>query len=180
MLLYEAAVMSRSRRVLLLSAGALAVGCAAFAAVPSPAPPRVEGFAFGPGRAVERELAQGTVHVYRLHLEAGQYLHFVVDQRGVDIVVRLLGPAGGRLLEADSPNGDQGPEDLFWIAERPGSYRAEVLPWPSLSGRYAASIAALRRPSSPGPDPGPGNPSPWPRPGAEESRRAQERKSQLW
>ena len=142
--------MSRSRRIFLLSAGALAVGCGVLAAVPSPAPPRSETFSLGLGRGIERELAPGTVHLYRVPLEAGQYLHLAVDQRGVDVKVRLLGPAGEQLLVVDSPTADQGPEDLFWIAGRPGVYRAEVLPWPGTarSGRYAARIAALRQPNA--------------------------------
>lgn len=146
-LLDRAAVMSRSRRVFLLSAGALAVGSGALASPPAPAPFRAEVFPLGPGRGIERELVSGTVHVYRFPLEAGQYLHFAVEQRGADVMVRLLDPAGEQLQEVDSTNGNQGPEDLFWIAERPGSYRAELRLWPGLSGRYKARIAALRWPS---------------------------------
>jgi hypothetical protein len=37
------------------------------------------------GKPIERELAGGDYHPYRLTLVAGQFCHIVVDQRGVDL-----------------------------------------------------------------------------------------------
>ncbi|MCP4654280.1 MAG: tetratricopeptide repeat protein, partial [bacterium] len=79
-----------------------------------------------PGRPLERELAGGELHAYRVGLEADQYLHLVVDQRGVDAVVTLFDSAGERLLGVDGLTGDKGPESLDWLAETSGSYRLEV------------------------------------------------------
>ncbi len=64
------------------------------------------------GKPIERELAGGQQHLYQLSLSAGQYLHVVVEQRGIDVVVTLFGPTGQKLLEVDSPNGTQGPEPV--------------------------------------------------------------------
>ena len=47
--------------------------------------------ALEPGKPVERELAGGQSHSYSIALTAGQYLHVVVDQRGIDVVVTLFG-----------------------------------------------------------------------------------------
>jgi hypothetical protein len=47
-----------------------------------------------PGKAIERAMAGGEVHGYKVSLKSGQFLHAVVDQRGIDVVVRLLGPDG--------------------------------------------------------------------------------------
>src|SRR5436853_2970675 len=47
-----------------------------------------------PGKAVQRELAGGGLHSYRISLSASQYLYVVVDQRGIDVVVRLFSPDG--------------------------------------------------------------------------------------
>lgn len=44
------------------------------------------------GKPVERELFGGQSHSYRIVLAAKQYLHVVVDQRGIDVVVALYGP----------------------------------------------------------------------------------------
>ena len=50
--------------------------------------------ALEPGKAIERAMAGGEVHGYKVSLKSGQFLHAVVDQRGIDVVVRLLGPDG--------------------------------------------------------------------------------------
>jgi hypothetical protein len=41
------------------------------------------------GKPIERELSGGQAHYYRITVEAGQYLHLIVDQRGIDVVVAL-------------------------------------------------------------------------------------------
>ena len=99
-----------------------------------------------PSKPVERELAAGQVHAYQLTLAAGQYLHVVVVQQGIDVVVRLSGPDGRQLVEVDSLNGTQGPEPLFCIAAQAGTYRLEVRPLnkPIAAGRYKVRTEELR------------------------------------
>jgi CHAT domain-containing protein/Tfp pilus assembly protein PilF len=98
------------------------------------------------GRPVERELRGGERHVYRLRIAAGDYLAAVVEQKGIDVVATLYGPAGQQLLEVDSPNGVSGPEPLYWLAEQAGDYRLEVrsLEAAAPPGRYEARIEELR------------------------------------
>jgi CHAT domain-containing protein len=79
-----------------------------------------------PGVPIERELAGGESHIYRVTLGSGQYLHVVVDQRGIDVIVMVLEPDGKKLAEMDSPNGTVGPESVSWIGEVSGDYRLEV------------------------------------------------------
>ncbi len=45
------------------------------------------------GKAGERELAGGAQHSYQLQLSAGQFLHIIVDQRGIAVAVKLLAAA---------------------------------------------------------------------------------------
>lgn len=99
-----------------------------------------------PGSAFERRLAGGPPHVYRLALPASNYLHVVVQQRGIDVVVRLSGPDGGRLAEVDSLNGTQGPEHLYFVAASAGDYRLEVRPLnkSAAEGLYAIRVEELR------------------------------------
>ncbi|HKC89085.1 MAG TPA: hypothetical protein VKG02_24085, partial [Blastocatellia bacterium] len=54
------------------------------------------------GKPIERELAGGQSHSYQLSLDAGQYAGVVVDQRGIDVVIRLSGPDGKQIAEFDS------------------------------------------------------------------------------
>src|SRR5215510_963823 len=55
------------------------------------------------GKPIEREMAGGQKHYYKIALEADQYLHLVVDQRGIDVILTLFDPAGKKLAEVDSP-----------------------------------------------------------------------------
>jgi tetratricopeptide (TPR) repeat protein len=99
-----------------------------------------------PGKPVERELTGGQTHAYQLTLAADQYLHLIVEQRGIDVVVALTGPDGQKLVEVDSPNGMVGPEPVSFVAEAPGNYWIEVRSPQSSAvvGRYEMRITELR------------------------------------
>src|SRR5712692_11113895 len=77
-------------------------------------------------KPIERELQAGQAHSYLIELAAKDFLHVIVDQRGVDVVVAVFGPDGTKLKEIDSPNATQGPEPVLLIAETAGVYRVEV------------------------------------------------------
>ncbi len=101
-----------------------------------------------PGTPIERTLAAGQSHTYNISLEQDQFLHLVVDQRGIDVVVRAFSPAGRQLGEFDSPNGTSGPEDVTLIAATSGVYRIEVAPlsgYENPSGRYEIKILEIRK-----------------------------------
>ncbi|MGH9768037.1 MAG: CHAT domain-containing tetratricopeptide repeat protein [Blastocatellia bacterium] len=99
-----------------------------------------------PGKPVERELKGGEVHQYQVEMEAGQFLHAIVEQRGIDVVVIIFAPSGQKVIEVDSPNGDNGPEPVYLIGETPGLYRLEIrsLEPAALAGKYEIRIEALR------------------------------------
>jgi tetratricopeptide (TPR) repeat protein len=98
------------------------------------------------GNPIERELAGGQVHVYQITLAADQFLQVGVEQRGIDVVVNLFGPGDQKLAEVDSPNGEYGPEAVFWITKASGQYRVEIrsLEKTAGAGRYEARIVELR------------------------------------
>src|SRR5437016_342225 len=101
-----------------------------------------------PGAPIERTLGAGQSHSYSISLEQDQFLQLVVDQRGIDVIVRVFSPAGRRLGEFDSPNGTDGPEDVTVVAETAGMYRIEVAPlggYENPSGRYEIKIVELRK-----------------------------------
>jgi CHAT domain-containing protein/predicted negative regulator of RcsB-dependent stress response len=99
------------------------------------------------GRAAERELSVGQLHSYRIEIAEGHYIHVVVDQRGIDVVVAFYGPDGKKLNEVDSPNGRHGPEPISWIAKTGGAYRLEVRSFENGAevGKYEVKIETLRR-----------------------------------
>jgi CHAT domain-containing protein/Tfp pilus assembly protein PilF len=99
-----------------------------------------------PGKPVTRELTGSQTHSYQIPLSSGQYVYVAVDQQGIDVVVSLLGPDGKPLVEVDSPNGAQGPENVFTIAETSGTYRLVVqsLEKNAAPGRYEVKVVELR------------------------------------
>jgi CHAT domain-containing protein/tetratricopeptide (TPR) repeat protein len=101
-----------------------------------------------PGKPIERELAAGQSHFYSITLEAGQYLRVIVDQRGIDVLVALLGPDGKEILAVDSPLGSTGPEPLAVIAGSSGEFLLKVRAVNSHDppGKYEARIVDLRSP----------------------------------
>jgi len=82
-----------------------------------------------------------------LTLQAGQYLHLVVEQFGLDVVATLRDAAGHLLLRVDSPNGGSGPEELFLVAGTTGRYALAVEPLEGSAGggRFAVRVQTLRR-----------------------------------
>lgn len=78
-----------------------------------------------PNQIVERGLSGGETHTYRVELKKGELLQIRVEQKGIDVVVRLF-EKNDKLAEIDSPNGTQGLEILFFIASESGVYKVEV------------------------------------------------------
>ncbi|MET0649723.1 MAG: CHAT domain-containing tetratricopeptide repeat protein, partial [Pyrinomonadaceae bacterium] len=75
---------------------------------------------------VRRGMEAGATHAYELVLGAGQFAQVLVEQRGVDVGVKVFAPGGALLVDMDSPNGFYGRETVSVVAEAAGSYRVEV------------------------------------------------------
>jgi CHAT domain-containing protein/Tfp pilus assembly protein PilF len=104
-----------------------------------------------PEQPVETELKGGEGDRYEADLQAGQYVHLVADQRGIDVTVRLRGPDGAVVLEVDSPTptGNTGLEQIFVIPEVSGTFRTEVFSTDrsAAAGRYEIKLQTLRTPT---------------------------------
>lgn len=98
------------------------------------------------GLTLEREIRGGESHAYPVLLEKGQFLRVVVDQNGVDVVVRLVDPGGTQVLSVDSLTGTTGEEDCAAVAEQTGRYRIEVSA-DSGKGGYGLRVKGPRPPS---------------------------------
>lgn len=108
------------------------------ASTPQPSSSPAEPF---PEDPLERRLAGGETHRYEIDLTAGDYLHAVVDQRGVDVEVEILGPADEEVLTLDTATphgGTRGAEEVHFVADRMGPYVVVVRPLDSQAepGRY--------------------------------------------
>jgi hypothetical protein len=100
-----------------LVAGGLAQ-LVASAVVPSSAT-GARGARLEAGHPVAREIGKGETHVYEVVVPEGRVVNGVVDQRGVDVVVRVVDPAGATVATVDSPNGPTGPEP-WSLSGKPG------------------------------------------------------------
>ena len=99
-----------------------------------------------PLTAVDREIKGGETHSFRVHLDAGQFLHAIVVQEGIDLVTAIFGTDGKQVTESDSPNDNWGSEPILLVAPVAGDYRIEVrAPGNSTRvGRYKIEILAQR------------------------------------
>ena len=97
------------------------------------------------GNPHERSLSGGESHNYQVQLKSGEFLKAVVDQRGIDVVVKVYAPTGEKVYEIDSPNGSEGPEPIVLEPSGTGSYRIEVqaLEPAAPQGRYQIAIEEL-------------------------------------
>ena len=97
---------------------------------------------------VERQLGPGQTHEFTVTLEENSFIQLVVEQKGIDVIVKVFSPAGKSLGEFDSPNGNDGPENVSFTGTAAGVYRVTVSPLDSgnaPTGGYQIKIVELRK-----------------------------------
>ena len=98
-----------------------------------------------PGKPIERTLTGVETHGYELRLQKGQCAVIHVEQRGINVVVQLLGSDKDSLVEIDDEISKLGTEKVEIVADHDGSYRAQVKPKLKLaSGAYEIRLVELR------------------------------------
>jgi CHAT domain-containing protein/Tfp pilus assembly protein PilF len=99
-----------------------------------------------PDSQLERELAGKEVHAYRIAMAAGQYAHIVVDQQGIDIVIKAFSPGNDLVSEVDRPNSARGREAISLLADMTGIYtlRIQSLEKTAARGRYTITLSEIR------------------------------------
>jgi CHAT domain-containing protein/Flp pilus assembly protein TadD len=106
---------------------------------------REESFDLLKARRTPHQLSPSIRHVYWTRLKSGQLLHVVVQQRGIDVQLDLLGPAREHLFTINSHNGIDGPEPVLLVAETPGIYQMVISTrTSSVEGRYIVQVAERR------------------------------------
>jgi CHAT domain-containing protein/tetratricopeptide (TPR) repeat protein len=99
-----------------------------------------------PGKAVVREIGGAEAHTYRLPLDKGTYLRMRIDQPGIDVTAKLVGPRGQEVGFFEEPNRLEEPDRLVWIAKSGGEYRLVIKPRTpqEARGSYRISLQELR------------------------------------
>jgi C-terminal processing protease CtpA/Prc len=65
---------------------------------------------------------------FAFELEAGQRYSIVVEQKDMDLMLRLTDAKGALIKEQDSPNGNTGPEKIYFAPENKGRFFLLVKP----------------------------------------------------
>ncbi|MBI3949049.1 MAG: CHAT domain-containing protein [Acidobacteria bacterium] len=99
-----------------------------------------------PGVPIERELAGGETHTYRITLASGQCLHVVIDQQGIEVVVTLFEPDSQKITKVWSMGRMEEPMPVYLVAEKSGEHRLEVSPHEAKAppARYRIRIEDVR------------------------------------
>lgn len=77
------------------------------------------------GEPLDRDLAKGESHSYRIPLKAGQYINLLVQPRAIDVKATMLDPAGKVIAESDW-EGEGAAESLWTLVEATGDYEIRV------------------------------------------------------
>jgi len=86
------------------------------------------------GTPIERTIATGQSHTYQIVAEENSLVQITIEQRGIDVVVRVHHPLGKKLAEYDSPTGADGTEDVSFVTASKTPYLIEVTPLSRESG----------------------------------------------
>jgi hypothetical protein len=100
------------------------------------------------GTPIERTLGSGQTHQFTVNLEENSFVQFVVEQRGIDVFVKVYSPEGRTIGGFDTPNGDDGPEHVSFVGSAAGVYLITVSPFDpanSTPGSYQIKILELRQ-----------------------------------
>lgn len=103
-----------------------------------------EGQPLAVGIPLQRNLKGGEQHVYRLHIEKGQFVHLIVEQKEIVVGVTIFDPEGTPVY--DIPRQLYGTEPILFLAEREGQYRVEIRSGEATvpAGSYEVTVKALR------------------------------------
>ncbi|MEZ5428716.1 MAG: CHAT domain-containing tetratricopeptide repeat protein [Pyrinomonadaceae bacterium] len=124
-----------------------AVGAQHDASAPAPAGeyPQIDF-----GQTVEREISGGQKHVFRLDLNAGEFVRIEVEQTDCDVILSFQSPEENvNLFEYKDDNFRNGPESQTVAIEKGGQYLLKLISFekPDQKGSYTLKVAE-RRPAT--------------------------------
>jgi tetratricopeptide (TPR) repeat protein len=132
--------------LLLLTSGVPAWQLALRAQTPPATPPttQLEMAQLELGKVKTATIKGDEKQTYQIPLEKGQYLHLIVEQKSVDVIVTLFDPQGQQILEVDGTARSGGL--ILAIAEKTGNYRLQVRRYEqdAPQGDYGVKLVELK------------------------------------
>jgi CHAT domain-containing protein/Tfp pilus assembly protein PilF len=128
-------------RSILLRAASLAslTACACLAQAATP-----REVSLAAGSVHEQRLEAGAIHSYSVALQAGDYLAVDLNERGIDIALDAIAPAGTVLASETTREGKQDTGRFRLIAREPGTFRLRLRALSKPAGSYRLQVVALR------------------------------------
>lgn len=98
------------------------------------------------GKLIEKTLRAGEVQRFSFRVQAGDYLRLTVEQRSIDVVLRLKDSSGRRVIEIDDPSEIQGTESLTYVFDITAEYILEIVAQDkeARAGTYTLRLLELR------------------------------------
>jgi len=85
--------------------------------------------------------------VYKVKLIKDKFYSFIINQKGIDVVVYLINSKNEIVKEKDSPNGSDGPEQFYFYCEKPDEYQLQIKPLDEnenpTKGKYSIAISEV-------------------------------------
>ncbi|CAN5207624.1 CHAT domain-containing protein [soil metagenome] len=78
------------------------------------------------GKTIEREISGGQKHSFQINLEKGQYANILLQQNGIDVLIRAFGADGKLFAEFDREFRTNGAETAEMVASENGLFKLEV------------------------------------------------------
>jgi hypothetical protein len=104
-------------------------------------------FTLQPGTPIEHTIGPNQTQQFDITIEENTFVQLVVEQRGIDVVVKVVSPSGKTLGEYDSPNGNDGPEHVSFVGISAGIYSIMVTPLNSgdgATGKFEIKVLEMR------------------------------------
>lgn len=99
------------------------------------------------GMPIERSVTSGQTHEFTVTLAENSFVQLVLEQKGVDVVIRVSAPDNKNVGEFDSPTGAEGTEHVSFVGLTAGTYRVSVSPFKpdnSASGSFEIKLMEIR------------------------------------
>jgi CubicO group peptidase (beta-lactamase class C family) len=94
---------------------------------------------------LEVELGPEDSNVYNVSLKKDHLCYAILEQKGIDIIIKVTDPNGKEIGSFDTPNGQQGPEQVIFTSETAGDYKIEVKPFDKMEplGNYTIKVILI-------------------------------------
>jgi CHAT domain-containing protein/Tfp pilus assembly protein PilF len=100
--------------------------------------------AIAQGDVLDNDLKPQETHTFRVALRAGDYLETELTERGINVILAFYDPAGMRVAEENSGNGNFDTSRFQTLAPVAGDFRFELKGISSGQGKYRLRVTMIR------------------------------------